>query len=162
MSEYHELPKVVAELGRYLFLANHAKSKNERCQIIVEELQELWKKLNIPCQNQRSVKRKVDLVIGKYRKYQQRPTDEAHSTFFQLFNITNEFGSWLNIQDKRFYELQLSSNGDNGYSTERKASKILFIRRREEFLYMTCLSIRHLRLFLQCQTPRSHRQKTHH
>lgn len=118
-----KMPHELSIIGRYLFLAREVKSQNERRKLIVNELKILWEKLNFPRQSERSIVRKVDIIINKFHNYQKKKSNEIDILFAKIFDITNVNGSWLSSEDKKFYEKQVASNGTVGYTTGKLAQK---------------------------------------
>jgi hypothetical protein len=123
LCQCNKMPKESDILGRFFFLANEIKSHDERFKVIKNELQLLWEKFNFPCQSERTIMRKIATVVSQFHKYQKRPSDHVSLYFSKLFDITNGNGAWLNVEDKRFHDLQVSSGGSKGYSTEKQAPK---------------------------------------
>ena len=70
---------------------------------VVKEVKILWKKLNLPLQQGKSVvERKVENVLKKCEKERRKPGTQD---FTILFNVTDEKGEWLCQEDKDFYNL---------------------------------------------------------
>ncbi|XP_017470992.1 PREDICTED: uncharacterized protein LOC108362494 isoform X2 [Rhagoletis zephyria] len=122
LNAFCRIPKKTVIIGRYNSLANVEKSKKARFKIIADELLDLWTKLNFPSIAKTSIERKVENLLKNYSKFLKRPNGKVFVVFGQLFDITNPNGIWLSVEDKKLYALQQNSNGDVGYTTEKKTN----------------------------------------
>ncbi len=116
----NRLPKMSTIIGRFQHLASQEKSVDSRCKSISVELSSLWLKLNIPTVNTISIKRKVRKLISKYQ--QEQKSKKKNGIWNALFDITNEKGIWLSEEDKKFYKLQIETNGEVGFVTGKKVN----------------------------------------
>ena len=114
------MPRISTIIGRFQHLASLEKSVDSRCKLISAELSSLWLKLNIPTINTISIKRKVGKLISKYQ--QEQKSKNKKERWDALFDITSEKGIWLSEEDKKFYKLQIESNGKVGFVTGKKVN----------------------------------------
>ena len=118
LDSFNRMLKKTFIIGRYNYLASIEKSRKERGKLIAAEISKLWNKLNFPSISKKSVGRKIEKVIEKHDKYLKKPgKKEECSVFGDLFDITDIKGIWLNLEDKKFYNIQLLSSGEVGHST---------------------------------------------
>ncbi len=108
-------------LGRFLYLSVSIKDKAQRIRIIVQELKDLWKKLNFPSLNPQTITVKLQKLINNLEKYKRKKTQHFESELLSLFDLTKEDGLWLSTEDKKLYKLQRSTKGKVGYTTGKAA-----------------------------------------
>lgn len=116
------IPKKSVVVGRFKYLANVEKAVYARCKLIATELISLWTKLSIPSITHKSAIRKVQNLVSHYQKVVVKCNKKNLDDFEVIFNITNEQGIWLSTEDRKFYELQVKSNGEVGYVTNQEAA----------------------------------------
>ena len=82
------------------------------------ELSDLWLKLSLPKINERSITKKVEILIKKYHSV-QKSKQCFEEKWDYLFDITKVNGNWLRNEDKEFYILQVKTDGQAGYCTSK-------------------------------------------
>ena len=80
-------------------------------------MKELWEKLNFPIITGKSIARKIEVLINKYDNYLKYHNECAQVKFAKMFDITKSVGIWLANEEKKFYEMQIKSQGEVGYAT---------------------------------------------
>lgn len=120
LSDKNRMPLQRNIVGRYLYLADSIKSRNDRSKVICEELINLWRKLNFSHVSPQNVKQKIDKVLKTYDECLKRGNLDKLN---ELMDITKIDGSWLCSEDKNLYLLQVESKGQVGYTTEKLDSK---------------------------------------
>ena len=117
---YCRIPKETIIIGRFNALAQESKSRKDRFRIIAQEVMKLWMKLNFPAITEKSVKRKIETLISRHDNFIKHPNDKDELKFFStIFDITNNSGKWLSLEDKTLYRKQVESEGRLGYTTTK-------------------------------------------
>ena len=98
----------------YIFLGESIKAKREFTKIVVNELINLWGKINFPYIPYQGVCQKFDQILKTYRECSRRGKYESLNV---VLDITKENGEWLYKKDKELFKLQIGSNVTIGYST---------------------------------------------
>ena len=107
----------------YHFIYANTKSRDERVKLIEKELIALWNKLNFPILSSQCVIGRINKLLKdceNNRKYQKQQFDEEIE---KVFDITKVDGFWFCAEDKKLYELQITSNAKQGYVTNKIADK---------------------------------------
>ena len=79
----------------------------------------LWEKLSFPFLSIQQVSVKVDKVIKGFELYEKRQNKKFEEYLDYIFDITQPTGNWLCSEDKEFYQKQIESRGQVGYTTEK-------------------------------------------
>ena len=121
-------------IGRYLGLYESFKAKTGRLTTIVNELRSLWNKLNFPVVSNARITVLLKFLIQQ-KENSRKHGKKSKMDFNNIFDVTKVGVEWLCKEDSQLYQLQVSSSGRIGYTTEKsttenyssfKASKNIF------------------------------------
>ena len=108
-------------IDRYLGLFQTNKGREKRQHLIYKELLVLWQKLNFPILSKDRILIKLKTLIKQYENFRKHKS-KSNVSFEALFDITKSDGMWLSNEDKKFYQQQIKSEGQIGYTTKKVAN----------------------------------------
>lgn len=121
LNEMCKIPLNKDIVGRYLALHQQINNRKRRILVIADELKCLWKKFNFPVLSEQTVIYKINQLVDLYVNYRKRKNDQFQTKLQYIYDITKLDGIWLSMEDKNFYQKQIESQGELGYTTAKVA-----------------------------------------